>query len=251
MKNRIIISAIIFILILASNQKSSIATEMQTIEDTAKIAEILLKWNPGKLMPEESLLGTIIKQSNKKQIDFALLIYRDNDNSWKTTLNKKSFEQWQDFLIKQGGRWPEEGMILIITDKEDLPIGIPLDVPAFTQEFGENNKRMTISVLSKTAIYKQRLRPANFSDKALFEAVIATEICNALMIPLYDKERDQLCMSLGLVIGAIKMKLNYQQYADEISKMVIISDVPALIFSKDDYLKFPSLFEKGPIIIIK
>lgn len=248
----IIIFCIVFI-IFYYTAKISVAdvTVEQKLKNTAKIAEILLKWEHGKLIITESLQGTIIEESSrnsKKLIPFALLVYRNNNAKWKITLNKKTFQQWQDFLIKQKGEWPEEGIIIIITDKEEFPTNIPLNVPAFTQTFGIPKEKFTITAISTTRIQKQKLRPANFSDKILFEAITATEICNIMFIKLHGEERDRLCVSLGMAVGSIKTNLDYRQYQEKISKVKILSGIAPLIFPEYDYWKLRDLFSEGPII---
>ena len=249
MKIRIIAIMFFAFFIFCPNLTSTISEE-QKLNDTAKIAEILLNWSPGKLSPAESLQGTIVKSDKKirqKLIPFVLLVYRNSNTRWKIKLNEKTFEQWQDFLIKQKGEWPEEGIITIITD-EELPINIPLDVPAFTHSFGVPKEKLTITAISITRIQKQKLRPANFPNKILFEAIVATEICNTMFIALHGEERDHLCVSLGIAVGAIRTGLNYEQYQKKISKVKILYGTAPIIFPKYDYLRFDALFREGPII---
>lgn len=240
------------VVIFVSQDLVASNTTEQVIKDAAKIAETMLKWSPGKLMIQESLQGTIVEESNrsKKLISFALLIYRNSNIPWRITLNQKTFNQWQDFLTMQKGRWPEKGIIIIITDNKNLPANIPIDVPAFTQTFGIPQEKLTITVISITRIQEQKAqaRPANFSDKVLFEAITAAEICNTMFIKLQGEERDKLCVSLGMAVGAIRMNLNYKQYQEKISKVKILSGVAPFIFPEYDYLKLRDLFREGPII---
>lgn len=253
MKNKIavMIIFIVFIIFYYTAKISADVAVEQKLKNTAKIAEILLKWEPGKLIITESLQGTIIEESSKngkKLIPFALLIYRNSSILWKIALNQKIFQQWQDFLARQGGRWPKEGAIIIISDKENLPANIPIDVPAFTQTFGTPKEELTITAISITRIQKQKLRPDNFSDKVLFEAIVAAEICNSMLITLNGEERDKLCVSLGLAVGSIETKFNYKQYRKIISGVKILSGAAPLIFPEYDYLKLRDLFNEGPII---
>lgn len=253
MKTRIaaMIFMIFFIFYPNLTSASKTLVGQQKLKATAEIAEIMLNWSPGKLIVKESLQGTIVKNAKKsgvRLIHFALLVYRNNNTRWKITLNEKTFQQWQDFLVKQKGEWPEEGIVIIITDKEELPANIPLDVPAFTQTFGIPKEKFTITVISKTKIQKQKARPANFSDKILFEAITATEICNIMFIKLQGEKRDQLCVSLGMAVGSIETNLNYRQYQEKISKVKILSGIAPLIFSEFDYFKIRNLFNEGPII---
>ena len=249
MKIRIIAIIFFAVFIFYPNSTSAISEE-QKLNDTAKIAEILLNWSPGKLNTAESFHGTIVKKLNTKLIPFALLICNNNSNQRKIKLNEKTFQQWQDFLVKQKGQWPDTGIIFIITDKDDLPANIPIDVPAFTKEFGKKDERLTITVISMARVQKHKLRPADFSDKALFEAIVATEICNIMLAALHGEERDHLCVSLGITVGAIRTGLNYEQYQEKISKVKILSGADPIIFPEYDYLKLAELFHEGPIIEI-
>lgn len=253
MKTRIaaIIFMIFFIFYSNLTSASEVVAEQQKLKATAEIAEIMLNWSPGKLIVKESLQGTIVKNTKKsgvRLIPFALLVYRNNNARWKITLNEKTFQQWQDLLIKQKGEWPEEGIIIIITDKENFPVNIPVDVPAFTQTFGIPKEKFTITAISTTRIQKQKIRPANFSDKILFEAIVAAEICNIMFIKLQGEERDQLCISLGMAVGSIRMNLNYKQYQKKISEVLILFSAAPLIFPEYDYWKLHDLFNEGPII---
>ena len=248
---RIVLSAILLTLFFIN--VTTTAINGQTIEETAKIAENLLKWKPGKLIPAESLRGIIIRKSKKKeeQIPFALLIYSNHKGKiFKKKFNQEVFNRWQDFLSKQGGKWPEKGAIIIITDKEELPANIPSDVPAFTRGFGKNNgaEKMTITVISEKRIQAQTNQPPHFSNQALLEAIVAAEICNTMMITLQGEERDQFCVSLGLAVGSVEMEFDYLKYTGEISKILILSGIRPAIINNEDYSKFYLLFKEGPII---
>lgn len=255
------LTMMIIFLSLHSN-RNKYDTHLQTVKSIEKYLRqdrnIGQHLNLGTIRLDESYFDVVVKNQTiipHAEVPIIILRYRDH-KSKKVEINRASFKKWLESLSANTGNIPNE-LILILTDKQKFTSDNNhrfYNAQGITfEEFNSNQKRYTVSVilgvgsqpLMKNFEMELFKNPENYIN-----AILATEMCNAMYVRLQSEERDQLCISVGFAVGSNLAKTDYSKYHKQTPLIMGVTGRLTYV-DPTGYQNIKNVFTEGPILKLK